>query len=293
MAIYTVYFTPSESGPIFDSNIGRLEQEMTSYLKKLTFSASITFLLVCAIGIYFRHSVGLSLLLNVSVSYGLVMAGLASLVIAVLLVVSFVKYLFARQYKSASLVFGICAVFLLSIGMVSPSFGNLKPFTIRLLCQQRMERLSADLRQYCDQHTGCLPVQKWCDALVRADDISADDLICPGRLAEGASYGECSYAMNVNVAGGNLSQLPPDTVVLFETDYAGKDSQQKIPLKEREENDSLNSDDLVREGAWNQVGDQSILTASHHLGYGCNILFADGHVDFVKKKDFDKLRWKP
>jgi prepilin-type processing-associated H-X9-DG protein len=41
---------------------------------------------------------------------------------------------------------------------------------------------------------------------------------------------------------------------------------------------------------WNQVGGPAILTTEHHKGEGCNILFGDGHVEFVKKEEIPKLR---
>ena len=48
---------------------------------------------------------------------------------------------------------------------------------------------------------------------------------------------------------------------------------------------------FVYKDRWNQVGGPEILTTDNHKGEGANILFNDGHVDFVKQKDFDKLNW--
>lgn len=44
---------------------------------------------------------------------------------------------------------------------------------------------------------------------------------------------------------------------------------------------------------WNQAGGPDILTTDNHQGDGCNVLFVDCHVDFVKMRDLDRLRWKP
>ncbi|MHC4230727.1 MAG: H-X9-DG-CTERM domain-containing protein, partial [Planctomycetota bacterium] len=57
---------------------------------------------------------------------------------------------------------------------------------------------------------------------------------------------------------------PADTVLLFET-YPG----------------------------WNQAGGPEILTVENHEGDGCNIVFADGHAEFVKTQALNDLRWKP
>jgi prepilin-type processing-associated H-X9-DG protein len=44
---------------------------------------------------------------------------------------------------------------------------------------------------------------------------------------------------------------------------------------------------------WNQVGGSEILTTTYHNDNGCNVVFLDGHVTFVLKKDLHKLKWKP
>ena len=42
---------------------------------------------------------------------------------------------------------------------------------------------------------------------------------------------------------------------------------------------------------WNQVGGPDILTTENHRGEGCNIVFADGHTEFVRTEDIDSLKW--
>jgi len=69
----------------------------------------------------------------------------------------------------------------------------------------------------------------------------------------------CHYAINPNVSPYSHSRL----VLLFET-----------------------------EGGWNQFGGPEILTFENHKGKGCNILFNDGHVDFVKPKQLGELKWE-
>jgi len=55
---------------------------------------------------------------------------------------------------------------------------------------------------------------------------------------------------------------PPDMVLLFET-YPG----------------------------WNQVGGPEILTTDNHQGDGCNVLFVDSHVEFIKTEYLNDLKW--
>jgi prepilin-type processing-associated H-X9-DG protein len=70
--------------------------------------------------------------------------------------------------------------------------------------------------------------------------------------------------MNKNVENLDARTLPPDMVLLFET-YPG----------------------------WNQSGGPEILTTDNHQGDGCNVLFGDGRVEFVKTEHLDDLKWKP
>jgi len=45
-------------------------------------------------------------------------------------------------------------------------------------------------------------------------------------------------------------------------------------------------------GGWNQFGGPEILTFENHKGQGCNVLFNDLHVRFVKKEQISELKWE-
>ena len=49
---------------------------------------------------------------------------------------------------------------------------------------------------------------------------------------------------------------------------------------------------LMSKAGWNQYGGPELLAPENHHGHGCNILFVDTHVDYVKKEDFGELMWK-
>jgi prepilin-type processing-associated H-X9-DG protein len=68
--------------------------------------------------------------------------------------------------------------------------------------------------------------------------------------------------MNKYIAGCDAS-IPADTVILFEADNPGK----------------------------NAAGGEELAFPKH--SNGANFLFGDMHVEFVKKEDFGKLKWKP
>jgi len=133
----------------------------------------------------------------------------------------------------------------------------------RTMCRRNLLELGVVMLMYADDYDGMLPTaSKWCDLLIEYGDVSKNHFFCPS-----AKSGPCNYAMNRNVE--NIGQIYTikarhDMVVLFET-YPG----------------------------WNQVGDFEILTTANHKDKGCNVLFLDTHVEFVRTKDIPKLKWKP
>jgi prepilin-type processing-associated H-X9-DG protein len=68
--------------------------------------------------------------------------------------------------------------------------------------------------------------------------------------------------MNKNLENFSMGDAPPDMVAFFET-HPG----------------------------WNQVGGPEMLTTDNHQGEGCNVVFVDGHVYFVKTGDLHELKW--
>lgn len=97
---------------------------------------------------------------------------------------------------------------------------------------------------------------KWCDLLLAHPTHSfvvSVSFRCPAHKNH-----KCSYAMNPNCEPNS----PGDMVLLFET----KDG-------------------------WNQFGGPQLLTFDNHGGKGCNILFNDGHIEFIRPSQASKLKW--
>ena len=95
---------------------------------------------------------------------------------------------------------------------------------------------------------------KWCDLLMRYANATEKQFKCPGN-----NKAKCSYAINPNA---NI-HTPPDMVLIFET-----------------------------KGGWNQFGGPELITTRNHEGEGCNVLFNDFHVEFVKPAQIGQLKWK-
>jgi prepilin-type processing-associated H-X9-DG protein len=124
----------------------------------------------------------------------------------------------------------------------------------KFVCASHLHDLGVAINIYSKKNGGQYPApNKWCD-LIKDKNITEKDFICPSSKAE-----KCSYAINPNCEPNS----PKDVILLFET----KDG-------------------------WNQFGGSELLTTENHKGKGCNILFNDGHVEFVKSAEIGKLKWK-
>jgi prepilin-type processing-associated H-X9-DG protein len=144
------------------------------------------------------------------------------------------------------------------MGMLMPALARVRQITFRMVCGQNMSGLGRAMLIYANDYDDEFPtLTEWCDLLMKYADVPREGFRCKGALE-----GPCNYAMNKNVWNFSKRDIPPDIVVLFET-HPG----------------------------WNQVGGPEILTTDNHQGEGCNILFADNHVEFVKTRDLDKLKW--
>lgn len=152
---------------------------------------------------------------------------------------------------------GIVLALMIPILMI-PILMHARQIAHRLVCGTNMTLLGMEMLVYTNDYDDFPTPSKWCDLMIKHTNVKPSTLSCFG-----ATEGPCNYAMNKNIEKYGL-RSPPDMVVLFET-HPG----------------------------WNQSGGPEILTTDNHKGEGCNVLFMDSHVHFVKTKDLDDLKWKP
>lgn len=160
---------------------------------------------------------------------------------------------------------GICLpavlfpIMALMIGILMPALARTRQLAFRMTCGTNLSGLGNAMLLYANDHENKFPTpSQWCDLLI--EDAAVDPRIFQ---CKGAGEGACHYAMNEHVADLGTN-APADMVLLFET-----------------------------QAGWNQVGDADILTTDNHQGDGCNVLFVDGHVEFVKLAGIPNLRWRP
>lgn len=155
---------------------------------------------------------------------------------------------------------GACFILPMMLAILMPALGKTKQLAQKIVCGTNLSGIGKAVMVYVDDHNDTYPpAENWCDALIKECDVDPKQFLCPGSERK---EGQSCYAININVAGKKASEIPPDTVLLFET-----------------------------ASGVNPAGESEMLNADNHQGDGCNVLFADGHVKFVLTKDFPTLRW--
>jgi prepilin-type processing-associated H-X9-DG protein len=143
------------------------------------------------------------------------------------------------------------------MGMMMPALARVRQIAFRVQCGTNMSSLGRAMLIYTNDQDSFPTTSKWCDLLIEHSDVNPAMFRC-----KGAHEGPCNYAINKNLENFVGESTPPDMVVLFET-HPG----------------------------WNQVGGPEMLTTDNHQGEGCNVLFVDNSVRFIKTRDIDKLKW--
>jgi hypothetical protein len=159
--------------------------------------------------------------------------------------------------------------FAIVLAIMLPALAKARCIAQRTVCMNNLRQLGVATMMYADNNKGQYPSpDKWCDLLIKYANVNERTFRCAGAFGcvgtccyKDVSGKLCSYAMNKNIEKLGTS-APPDMVLLFET----------------------------RPG-WNQSGGPEILSTDNHRGEGCNILFKDMHVAFVKTKDLNDLKW--
>jgi len=150
----------------------------------------------------------------------------------------------------------------------SPHHGKLLSKHIK--CAIHLYALWEPVLDYAIDNDGCFPpAEDWCDLLLNEVDFHHEMrdryFVCE---SSDAGTGQSSYALNKNIAGLKIDEVTQEAVLLFETTPG-----------------------------WNRSGTSEILAREAHEVkegiLGCNVLFAGGTVEFVKKEDLDTLRWEP
>ena len=148
------------------------------------------------------------------------------------------------------------AILLLSIVIPARSGGC---GSSRMRCMSNLKQLYITLMLYAAEADNQWPAESsWCDSLIKEYQLSQNSVICPND-----KQGPQSYAINKYIFELKPKDIPKDLVFLFESAPGS-----------------------------NQAGGYELLTTESHQNTGCNVVFGDGHVEFVFKNKINELKWK-
>jgi prepilin-type processing-associated H-X9-DG protein len=154
------------------------------------------------------------------------------------------------------------------MGIMMPALVRARSMGQRAVCMSNLKQLGVSTMMYAENNKGQYPTtDKWCDLLGPYYGNNSNVLICPatrnkkfGCAIDPNAKHQCSYAINPNAKRD--CRLPATTVLFFESNPG-----------------------------WNQSGGAELLTTQNHGDKGCNVLFCDGHVEFVRAENINNLRW--
>lgn len=143
------------------------------------------------------------------------------------------------------------------------ALGSTRPEARIRICQSNIMELHKAIAAYSKIHNNQYPTAtEWCDLLAEQKHMDKSNFLCPDYVNTNKWNREppykCSYAINPNAEPNSAGNV----VLLFET----KDG-------------------------WNQFGGAELMAFDNHYRKGCNVLFNDGHVEFIAPKQKDKLKW--
>jgi hypothetical protein len=126
-------------------------------------------------------------------------------------------------------------------------------------CVTNMKQLGLAVRVYAVDHNDQLPPSAtWCDA-IQSNIDSPKVFQCPSEPGR-----RCAYAFNAKLDGKKVSEIDPQTVVLFESD-----------------------------AGWNGTGGGDSLKPHKHSTSRVNVALADGAVMQIQRSQLGTLRWEP
>lgn len=177
-----------------------------------------------------------------------------------------------------------------------PYQGQVKPIAQRAVCRTNLMSITNTLFLYAYEQNNKFP-EYWCDMLIQYYDHSPRSFICP---ASENAEGESSYALNKHIINYKLDELPGDIVLLFEVQCRCSENE-KMPIKNREIQPPFSTvkelfadwNESVCLDCWNQIAGPESLDLSHHYYQGCNIVFTDGHSEWISYDNLHHLKWNP
>jgi Domain of unknown function (DUF4190)/GYF domain 2/Protein of unknown function (DUF1559) len=158
-----------------------------------------------------------------------------------------------------SLIAVLLWLLLIPTAVLLPALSQAKQNAQRINCVNNLKQLGLAVRIYStDNQDQYPPATTWCDA-IQANVGSPKVFQCPTVPNQ-----RCAYAFNAKVGGRKLSEVNPQTVMIFECD-----------------------------AGWNANGGSELMLNTSRHGRFFLVGLADGSVRQVTETQLGQLRWEP
>jgi prepilin-type processing-associated H-X9-DG protein len=228
------------------------------------------------VGMYVPVAIAvISMMLGIFSLFTDYLTALPAIVLGIISLVKISKNNGQWLYKSMAIA-GI-SIPLLAPALLLPIADRNRYIAKQKVCSQHIRELGIAALMYAEDqsnHNFPSPPDKWCDLLWKYH-INEKNYICPS-----AKSGKCHYSINPKAKRPLRSYITVDEHGISWIDV---NTQRAFPS-----NVVLFFES--KEG-WNQCGGLELLTTENHRGKGCNVVFCDGHVEFVNTENINNLQW--
>jgi len=184
---------------------------------------------------------------------------LAFIILLIALLISIAALISIKHSKGAlkGKAYAVGAIIISVIMCLSPMEGRVKRLPPEVRCGNKLKGLGTAMQVYANDYKGQWPTSaKWCDLLIEKANADPKGFHCQVDENRPSSYAMNKHAVELG------DQVPANMVLLFES-----------------------------KPGWNLVGGPELLSTENHNGKGCNIIFGDGHLEFVHAESLGKLNW--
>lgn len=139
-----------------------------------------------------------------------------------------------------------------------PKLDKFKEVPSKVICAIHLKELGAAMAAYSNgvANNGFPTAEKWCDLLAEGY-VDGSSLKCKFAEKGLSNYAVNKYAIFLG------AKIPSKMVLAFDS-----------------------------KSGWNLAGGTELLSTENHQGDGCNVLFGDGHVEYIAAENIPDLKWK-
>jgi len=168
---------------------------------------------------------------------------------------------------------------------------NWKSYSPEYKCRLNLLLLYGAMQRYANDYGQYPTPNKWCDLIVENAGQTGPPFCCP------ATKHKTYYTTSEPI---EKMDLPRDIIFITEFNNVEQERRYRYLVKRSHyamnPNCSPNSPPDIpllfeTEDGWNQFGGSELLTTKHHKDKGCNILFNDGSVKFIRPEYVNGLKW--